>query len=246
MQERPYALYVLTLLKNTFPPLSHEYVPRLASYTSLLLLHAVRGAFYPSNFTYPLTARFLLQRPELDTNDVPMLYGMLYSSSDDWKRQRSWIIRFLSNGMISTLDWRVFKRRHTWDLLSSLFQSSETDHTLRRGILEVRCCPVFGLLLSQTTCPQVLASLTCNSQATTSLILKSSLLSWIEMQLEFICTDEVIIWVKVLDNIVLAVDPVKLEVSTNGEWRSTLCRCLTLLVPHDQSGTSCLGFLCHA
>lgn len=139
MQERPHVLYILTLLKNTFPSPSHEHVPRLTSYASLVLLHAVRGVFYPSSFVYPLTARFLLQRPELDTNDVPMLYNMLYNSSDDWKRERTWIIRLLSDGMMSTSDWLVFKRRHTWDLLSSMFQSSKMDHTLRHGVLQVRC-----------------------------------------------------------------------------------------------------------
>ncbi|KAG5219659.1 ribosome 60S biogenesis N-terminal-domain-containing protein [Salix suchowensis] len=47
------------------------------------------------------------ERPELDTHDIPMLYGMLYSSSDAWKKERGWIIRFLTDGMISTNDWRV-------------------------------------------------------------------------------------------------------------------------------------------
>jgi len=70
-----------------------------------------------------------------------MLYNMLYSSSDDWKKERGWIIRFLSDGMMSSEDWRVLKRRHTWDLLASLFQSSESDRTLRKGIFEV--IPVF-------------------------------------------------------------------------------------------------------
>jgi nucleolar pre-ribosomal-associated protein 1 len=46
---------------------------------------------------------------------------MLYSSSDDWKKERGWIIRFISDGMMSTDDWRVLKRRHTWELLAGLF-----------------------------------------------------------------------------------------------------------------------------
>ncbi|KAG2063529.1 hypothetical protein BDR04DRAFT_1037683, partial [Suillus decipiens] len=40
--------------------------------------------------------------------------------SDDWKKERGWIIRFLSDGMMSTEDWKVLKHRHTWELLSSL------------------------------------------------------------------------------------------------------------------------------
>ncbi|KAJ7175823.1 ribosome 60S biogenesis N-terminal-domain-containing protein [Mycena filopes] len=210
MQEQPHVVYVLNILRNTLPP-PGEPVQRLPSYTTLILLHALRGIFYPSNFIYPLTARFLLQRPTLDATDVPMLYGMLYSSSDDWKKERGWIIRFISDGMMSTDDWRVLKRRHTWELLAGLFQSSEQDLTLRNSILEV------------------LANLTCNAQATTSLILKSSLLHWIEMQL-LISTAEAIAWIKILENILLIVDAQKLESSTAGEWRFVICRCLSLVL----------------
>ena len=119
------------------PAAPHEEAPRLPVFTTLLLAHALRGIFYPSNFTYPLTARFLLQRPTLDPSDVPMLYSMLYSSSDDWKKERAWIVRFLSDGIVGNEEWRIMKRRHTWDLLASLFQNEECDRTLRRGVLEV-------------------------------------------------------------------------------------------------------------
>ena len=122
-----------------------NYPRRLPTYTALLLMHALRAIFNPSNLIYPLTARFLLQRPTLDTADVPMLYGMLYSSSDDhWKKERAWMIKFLGDGMVGSEDWRILKRRHTWDLLASLFQSADEveDTSLRMGILEV------GFLLS--------------------------------------------------------------------------------------------------
>lgn len=137
MQERPHVIYILSLLKDTLDAPSDLPAKRLPSYSTLILLHALRAIFYPSNFIYPLTSSFLLQRPELDTHDIPMLYGMLYSSSDAWKKERGWIIRFLSDGMVSTNDWRVLKRRHTWDLLASLYQSSADDRALRNGILEV-------------------------------------------------------------------------------------------------------------
>ncbi|KAJ7780624.1 ribosome 60S biogenesis N-terminal-domain-containing protein [Mycena maculata] len=211
MQEQPHVVYVLNVLRNLLPQPTAEPIRRLPSYTTLILLHALRGIFYPSNFIYPLTARFLLQRPTLDVTDVPMLYGMLYSSSDDWKKERGWIIRFISDGMMSTDDWRVLKRRHTWELLAGLFQSSEQDLALRNSILEV------------------LANLTCNQQATTSLILKSSLLHWIEMQL-LISTAEAVAWIKILENILLIVEAEKMESSTGGEWRFVICRCLSLIL----------------
>ena len=140
MQEKPHVLHILNLLKDlpSTAPSTDDEAPRLPAYTTLLLAHAFRALFYPSNFIYPLTARFLLQRPTLDSTDVPMLFGMLYSASDDWKKERAWIVRFLADGMVSSEEWRVLKRRHTWDLLASLLQSEERDRALRRGILEVR------------------------------------------------------------------------------------------------------------
>ncbi|KAK7048326.1 ribosome 60S biogenesis N-terminal-domain-containing protein [Favolaschia claudopus] len=211
MQEQSHVVYVLNVLRNLLPQPSSQPTPRLPSYTTLILMHALRGIFYPSNFIYPLTARFLLQRPTLDVSDVPMLYGMLYSGSDDWKKERGWIIRFISDGMMSTDDWRVLKRRHTWELLSGLYQSSERDTTLRYSVLEV------------------LANLTCNVQATTSLILKSSLLHWIEMQLR-VSTTEAVEWVRIIDNILTIVDAQRIESSTAGDWRSIICRCLVLIM----------------
>jgi nucleolar pre-ribosomal-associated protein 1 len=58
------------------------------------------------------------------------------------------------------------------------------------------------------------------------------------MQLKSASSDEGIAWVKVLENIITVVDPVKLEASTSGEWRFAFCRCLSLLLRDDESGMS--------
>jgi len=139
MQERPHVTHLLNLLRSHIPaPAGGSAPPRLPTYTSLILCHAIRGIFYPSNFIYPLTARFLLQRAELDAQDVPMFLGMLFSGSDEnWRRERVWMIRFLTDGMTSAQDWKVSRKRHAWDLVASMFQGFSQDHTLRIGILEV-------------------------------------------------------------------------------------------------------------
>jgi nucleolar pre-ribosomal-associated protein 1 len=138
MQEKPLVLHILNIVRTLGPTSTAEsFVSRIPSYTTLLLAHALRGIFYPSNFIYPLTARFLLQRPTMDPTDVPMLFSMLYSSGDDWKKERAWIFRFLADGMTCGRDWKVLKRRHTWDLVASLFQASEKDKALRQGALDV-------------------------------------------------------------------------------------------------------------
>ncbi|KAJ3798099.1 ribosome 60S biogenesis N-terminal-domain-containing protein [Lentinula aff. detonsa] len=213
MLEKPHVFHILSLLRDALHP-AHGHTPeRLPSYTTLLLAHALRGVFYPSNFVYPVTARFLLQRPALDIGDVPMLYGMLYSSAEDHgKKDHAWIIRMLADGMQSSLDWRVFKRRHTWDLLASVFQSEEKERALRRGVLEV------------------LANLTCVPEAAMSLLLKSNLLTWIEMQLLTPQEDEGLAWLKILENILVVSHHEKMETSTGGQWRACLARCILLLL----------------
>lgn len=112
-------------------------VARLSTLHSLLLAHALRCIFYPSTTMYPLIMRFLLQRPQIDTTDVPMLFASLYSTTDGWRQERRWIIRFIADGIVQSQDWNILTRRHVWGLLSTIFQASPSDKTLRRSILEV-------------------------------------------------------------------------------------------------------------
>lgn len=144
MQEKPHVMYIFDLLQNAIKTSASPdgHVPRIPTFATLLLAHSLRAIFYPSNFIYPLTSRFLLQRPELDVTDVPMLFGMLYSSEDEWKKQRLWMIKFLSDAMIGAgeEEWQIMRRRHTWDLLASLWNSGEADRSMRGAILEV--CPL--------------------------------------------------------------------------------------------------------
>ena len=37
------------------------------------------------------------------------------------------MLKMLGGGMANMDDWKVLKRRHTWDLVASLFQSSKND-----------------------------------------------------------------------------------------------------------------------
>ncbi|KAG2146227.1 hypothetical protein DEU56DRAFT_931988 [Suillus clintonianus] len=131
MQEKQHALYIFNSLKNLVKPSSDGPPSRLPSFAVI---------FYPSNFIYPRTARFLLQHPELDVTDVPMLYGILYGSSDDWKKGRGWIVRFLSDGMM-TPSLPILQQAARVTLRSSLASQTSTFHlsqvlTTALGILE--------------------------------------------------------------------------------------------------------------
>lgn len=138
MVEKPHVLHILNLLKDQYRHSPSQLTPdRLPTYTTLHLSHSLRGVFYPSQFTYPMSARYLLQRPELDVSDVPMLYATLYSADDQWKRDRAWMVRFLGDGMVGKAEWKVLRRRHTWDLVASQFQAT-ADRAFRQGALKVR------------------------------------------------------------------------------------------------------------
>lgn len=129
--------------RNAVPAMSdsprHDtaFVAGLPTPHALLLAHALRCIFYPSTTIYPLIMRFLLQRPQVDITDVPMLFASLYSTTDEWRQERRWIIHFIADGMVQSQDWTILTRRHVWDLLSTIFQTSVSDKALRRGILEV-------------------------------------------------------------------------------------------------------------
>jgi nucleolar pre-ribosomal-associated protein 1 len=143
--EKAQMLYTINMLRR-LPDATSNQTPRLPTYTTLFFAHALRAIYDPAAFTYPLISKFLLQRPEFDQRDVPMFYATLFSASDDWKKERGWILRYLANGMLSTTDWRVLKRRHVWDLLATMYQSSRNDKGLCTSILKVSLCPrVFAM-----------------------------------------------------------------------------------------------------
>ncbi|QRW25282.1 nucleolar pre-ribosomal-associated protein 1 [Rhizoctonia solani] len=218
-QERNQLIYTLDLLRNLIPQPdstpSHT-IPRLPTYTTLLFSHALRDIFSPATPLYPLISRFLLQRPQFDPKDVPLLYTLLYSSSGEWRRERGWMLRFLADGMRSTEDWKVLKRRHTWDLLASLFQSSIEDRMLRLSILEV------------------LINASANKHAATSLVLSSSIISWIHMQLDHTLPSEALVYLKILENMVVVLDHEQIEQATSGHWRDSVAEVVGKVV------TSCL------
>ncbi|TCD60981.1 hypothetical protein EIP91_009189 [Steccherinum ochraceum] len=218
MVEQPHVLHILNLLKDQYRPsplpsssTSEDHPDRLPTYTTLHLSHSLRGIFYPSQFTYPLTARYLLQRPELDTTDVPMLYGTLYSADDQWKRDRAWMVRFLADGMVGKREWKVLRRRHTWDLVASVVQGTG-EKAVRQAALKL------------------LANITSMPFTITQLVLKSSLVVWIETQLESLRPGEDIAWLKILENILVLADTGKLDAATNGEWRVAIGRCLAVIL----------------
>ncbi|KZT38705.1 hypothetical protein SISSUDRAFT_1061745 [Sistotremastrum suecicum HHB10207 ss-3] len=209
-QEKDQVTYSLNMMKDGFAA-PWDTVARQPTHIALLMAHAIRAIFYPGNFLSPSIFKFLLQRPELDLEDIPMLLGMLYSSSDDSKKEKSWIIRFLKEGMKSTKDWTLLQRRRTVDMLCTVFEGSR-DSALRAAIIEV------------------FAAITSNASAATTLVLRSSFLVWIEMQMETISPGEELLWAQVFENISYSARGSILQRSTHEQWQFEINRCLRLLL----------------
>ncbi|WFD25127.1 hypothetical protein MNAN1_000090 [Malassezia nana] len=145
-REKALALLVLERVRDCVPPPpptsirgAYTEVPWLPTMPLLLASHALRALAAPHQPLFPILFRFLLQRPLLDTSDVPLLYGLLHSTSNDAPAERAWMLRFLTDALHAhalvsessskqvkaraRLEGRALKRRHVWDLVWTLYGS---------------------------------------------------------------------------------------------------------------------------
>lgn len=104
-QEKTVVTRILRLLRHGVQPpidLTKSSAPsRIPFVMAVFFAHALRATADPSSFLYPLISKFLLQRPTVDFNDVPMLYNLLYSAGQGSKKQRRWMARFIRDGVRS-------------------------------------------------------------------------------------------------------------------------------------------------
>ena len=223
LHEAGHLIYASQLLQNSYNVM-YASTQRLNPFLSLVFAHFVRGLSYPTEFTYPLISQFLLQRMELDLNDVPMLYGLLYSCSGDWRKERSWILRIIASGTDSSDAWHVLRRRYTWDLLASLSQSNG-ENCYRRNMLEV---PVSSYLsVSFFDKIQVLSDLSTVRRGVHSLVLESNFLGWVETQISAERDLEVAGWVRILENIATVMSETEKSRSYPGLFRC-LQKCFSI------------------
>ncbi|GAA5995357.1 Urb1p [Rhodotorula paludigena] len=137
-REKDELLLLLTQVRLAIYSQAGEPLP---STIALFLAHCVSLIGAPESPLYPAFMRFLLQRSTVDSRDVPMFYLMLYSSNADEfaaapREERVWMVRFLTEGLVRTQDWKIYRRRQVFELLASLFQSSRQDPQLRKLVLE--------------------------------------------------------------------------------------------------------------
>ncbi len=88
---------------------------------------------------YPIINNFLLQKPCLDTKEIPLLLPMLNSSNLQYSNERAWILKLLLSGLRSAADYYIYKRRHVFELLMSLYDSPLSDNSCK---VCCGCCTV--------------------------------------------------------------------------------------------------------
>ncbi|SHO76461.1 Uncharacterized protein MSYG_0799 [Malassezia sympodialis ATCC 42132] len=143
-REKELALLVLERVRDCVPAPpatsvrgTYDEVPWLPTMPLLLAAHGLRALAAPHQPLFPVLFRFLLQRPLLDTGDVPLLYGLLHSTTDEAPAERAWILRFLTDALHAHAlvaecpdkqalprakgEGKAFKRRHVWELVLSLY-----------------------------------------------------------------------------------------------------------------------------
>ncbi|KAJ1598469.1 hypothetical protein NDA14_001308 [Ustilago hordei] len=252
-QEKDHLIMVLDLfrdaldsaatLEDSNTPSSSPFLPTT---TTLFIAHALRSVATPGSFIYPVISHFLLQRPELDVGDVPLLYNLLYAASDKYKQERMWMLRFLRDVARSggRNDWKIFKRRRTWELLASLYDACDVGAA---GISAWRAVEEAAMraLIEDTT-----AWLMRNGDVAIELVTRRGLLTWVWQQVvkegvmaiaedgrfakgqsEQKCAEAETrspvatlrsLWILLLAQLVRSVDLDRLHRATEGAWLSTL------------------------
>ncbi|KAG9299938.1 hypothetical protein G9A89_009666 [Geosiphon pyriformis] len=161
-REKKQILLLLDTFKNSLTERDFGgFVQRVPTLITVFVAHSLIALLNPAHFMYPLINKFSLQRPILDLEDVPMFYNLFYSSTLTYQKERVWILRLLSPGLKSFEDYKIFKRRHVWHIISAYYTSLLVDNFTRKLIIEI--------LFYASSIPQVI----------TDIVIRNGLLTWL-------------------------------------------------------------------
>ncbi|KAJ3412602.1 nucleolar pre-ribosomal-associated protein 1 [Chytridiales sp. JEL 0842] len=239
LKEKDQVLLVLSAFQNSIIPDTSE-TPRIPTIVALFVAKSLSLMCKPDHFMYPLVNQFMLKRPFLDVEDVPMFYTLLNSSSDDCRRERVWLFRMLSSGLRCEEDYRLYKRRHVVDLMLGFMQSAMADSLTRKLTFEllfklskipsvlVDLVTRRGLLAFLTTCVNRFHFAPTNEVALPLLRLLNSILStWISLDDDLLHPEKKNLWLGVFSTTchttlakVLAVSPRMLGAADKEVWLS--------------------------
>lgn len=141
-KQKPQYSWILKVLKNGITQL-YQRIPTVITY---FLVKVISILFNPEHYMFISINQFFLQRPILDLDDIPMFYSLFNSSSDEYKKERLWILNIMYLGIQTEEDVKLFKRRHVFELLLSFFNSYLADEESRRVVLKIlnKCATILS------------------------------------------------------------------------------------------------------
>ncbi|KAH8917896.1 hypothetical protein BT69DRAFT_624284 [Atractiella rhizophila] len=169
---------ILSQLQNIFVQESH---PRISAVVTMYLAQSFQSIFSPETEVYVSSIRFFLQRPEIDTEDVPLIYPSLFPASRERRREMIRFVEYLKEAMVTYQDWKILRRRQVWELLTNL--ATSRDNELRRISLEF------------------MANAVRDEKTTKDLVLRLGLLAWLRHYPPSTSDDEAMAFIRLLHSL---------------------------------------------
>jgi hypothetical protein len=151
LKGRNQIMLLLSYLRNSIPVEDKNEIKALPSLITSFVAQSLMILLKSESDMYPVINTFILQRPLLDLEDIPLFYSLFYSNSQDSKNERIWMLRLLKNGLNNVMDFQIFQRRHVCEILLTFYSSGFSDHQTRKLILEI--------LFKASTIPSVISSM---------------------------------------------------------------------------------------
>ncbi|KAM3067183.1 hypothetical protein ACMFMG_005448 [Clarireedia jacksonii] len=158
-------LLLCELVETSKPVIDTEPLPTLiSSFAS----HAIAVLCDPLHYLYPKINKFLSQGPSWEVDKIPLIHKILDESpslDDQHYSEMSWLLNYMLDGLRSSRDMDIFRKRRVFEKLLSLYNSPYLKEGLRGKILK--------LLFRATTI----------EGGSTTLITRFSGMTWLEAQI---------------------------------------------------------------
>jgi hypothetical protein len=151
LKEKPQLLHFLYTFKNTIMLATkddHHHdrnstallaIPQMPFIFCLFMAKSITMLLQPEHHLYMKINGFTLQRALLDSHDIPLFYALFHSTHENtYHQDRHFLLNLLAHGLKTLEDVQIFQRRHVFELLCSLYESSIADISTRKLILQVR------------------------------------------------------------------------------------------------------------
>ncbi|XP_052734716.1 uncharacterized protein LOC108318920 isoform X3 [Vigna angularis] len=127
----------LRLLLNSVQNSIDEPWQRIPSVISLFAAEASCVLLDPANDHYAAISTFLIHSSKLNMRVIPMFDNFLWSTSVNFKAERSWILRLLCAGLNSDDDAMIYIRNSILETLMSFYVSPLSDFESKNLIIEL-------------------------------------------------------------------------------------------------------------